>query len=75
MASSVLHVRLTEGELRRLETTARQQAMPTSTLARVLIVQGLNQPDVIEVFFSALEQDPKLRYRLQRILITMNQEP
>ena len=78
MSSTALHVRLGARELSLLRKEASARGLPVSSLARSLIVEsllhGVAQERAIE-FLDVLEGDPKLRYRLSRILLLLPQEP
>ena len=68
-----LTIRMSEKEYERLTALAKDRQIPTSTLARSLLVASLDQEknatskarDILE----ALEKDPQLAFRLRRLML------
>jgi hypothetical protein len=72
MASTVLHLRISEKDLATLKKRADRQGVPVSTYARSLLLSSLQKTtsahtarEVVE----ALEGEPKLLRRLRRVLL------
>lgn len=78
MPSTVLHVRVNETDMAKLEELADTRGIPVSTLARSFLAKAIaRESDPAETarsVLNALEEDPRLRYRLSRMLIMLPQE-
>ena len=70
-----LQVRLSAEDHARLEAAAANLGLPLSTHARSLILAGLRGHVGVEAVLAALAEDGKLRYRLQKIMTLLPQNP
>ena len=70
-----LQVRLSDRNHMRLKEAAEEKGLPLSSYASSLILTQLDGPgEVAEAVLEALAKEPKLRYRLQRIMTVLPQE-
>jgi hypothetical protein len=77
MASTVLHIRVSDRDLALLQERAEALGLPVATCARQLLSEGLRGGSSTQAaaILDALEENAKLRYRLSRILLLLPQEP